>query len=245
MVAQPPSKLTEINTIATTISALFASVDGTTCPKRCNFHLHTVHSDGKMLAEQVIDQAVNLQVQHLAITDHHTVSGYFTAQKYLAQKYLAQNLGQKQLPKYSGSPGSGLPHLWSGVEINASLLFTEVHILGYDFDPSHEAIQPYIQGRTTAGLEYQAISVIQALHRAGGLAVLAHPARYRRSPEELIPAAAHLGIDGVETYYGYDNSDPWRPSPRQTEAIYHLAQQHGLMHTCGTDSHGFQISRRL
>ncbi|MEI6430244.1 MAG: PHP domain-containing protein [Pseudanabaena sp. ELA607] len=234
MVAQPPSKLIELNTIATTISALFASVDSTTCPKRCNFHLHTVHSDGKMLAEQVIDQAINLQVQHLAITDHHTVSGYFCAQKYLAQK---------QVTKYTNSPN--LPHLWSGVEINASLLFTEVHILGYDFDPHHEAIQPYIQGRTTAGLEYQAISVIQALHRAGGLAVLAHPARYRRSPDELIPAAAGLGIDGIETYYGYDNSDPWRPSPRQTENIYHLGQQYGLMHTCGTDSHGFQISRRL
>ncbi len=196
-----------------------------------------------MLAEQVIDQAVNLQVQHLAITDHHTVSGYFVAQKYLAQRYLSKYTHtQVTEPKFSEPK---FPHLWSGIEINASLLFTEVHILGYDFDPHHEALQPYTQGRTTAGLDYQAISVIQALHRAGGLAVLAHPARYRRSPEELIPAAAHLGIDGVETYYGYDNSDPWRPSPKQTEAIYHLAQQHGLMHTCGTDSHGFQISRRL
>lgn len=79
----------------------------------------------------------------------------------------------------------------------------------------------------------------------GGLAVLAHPARYRRSPEDLIPAAAALGIDGVETYYGYDNSDPWKPSPKQTEEIRHLADLHGLMHTCGTDSHGFKISKRL
>ena len=120
-----------------------------------------------------------------------------------------------------------------------------MHILGYGFDPQHEAMHPYLQGKTTAGLDYQAISVIKAIHLAGGLAVLAHPARYRRSPEDLIPAAAALGIDGVETYYGYDNSEPWKPSPRQTEEIRHLADMHGLMHTCGTDSHGFKIIKRL
>ena len=194
---------------------IFASVDAVSCPHRLNFHLHTVYSDGKMQPVDLIQQAISLRLSDLAITDHQ-----------------------------SNDPHS-LPTLWSGIEVNASLIFTEVHILGYGFDPQHEAMHPYLQGKTTAGLDYQAISVIKAMHLAGGLAVLAHPARYRRSPEDLIPAAAALGIDGIETYYGYDNSDPWKPSPRQTEEIRHLAESYGLMHTCGTDSHGFKISKRL
>lgn len=203
------------------------------CPHRLNFHLHTVHSDGKMQPIDVVQQAIAMRVCHLAITDHHAISGYSIARQYLDQVF-----------SQSDDPHA-LPTLWSGIEINASLNFTEVHILGYGFDADHEAMQPYLQSKTTAGLDYQAISVIKSIHLAGGLAVLAHPARYRRSPEDLIPTAAALGIDGVETYYGYDNSDPWKPSPRQTEEIRDLADSYGLMHTCGTDSHGFKISRRL
>lgn len=212
---------------------IFASVDAISCPYRLNFHLHTMYSDGKMQPVDLIQQAIALRVSDLAITDHHAIAGY-----YIAKKYLEQSISQ------SNDPNS-FPTLWSGIEVNASLIFTEVHILGYGFDPQHEAMHPYLQGKTTAGLDYQAISVIKAMHLAGGLAVLAHPARYRRSPEDLIPAAAALGIDGIETYYGYDNSDPWKPSPRQTEEIRHLAEFYGLMHTCGTDSHGFKISKRL
>ena len=232
MIIQTPLVVSE--SIATVrLRKIFATVDAVSCPHRLNFHLHTVHSDGKMQPIDLIQQAIVLGLCHLAITDHHAVSGYF-----IAREYLDQVISQSHDPH-------ALPTLWSGIEINASLNFTEVHILGYGFDPDHEAMQPYLQSKTTAGLDYQAISVIKSIHVAGGLAVLAHPARYRRSPEDLIPTAAALGIDGVETYYGYDNSDPWKPSPRQTEEIRHIADSYGLMHTCGTDSHGFKISRRL
>ncbi len=232
MVTQTPLLISE-SSATSRLRNIFASVDAVSCPHRLNFHLHTVYSDGKMQPVDLIQQAISLRLSDLAITDHHAIAGY-----YIAKQYLEQSINQ------SNDPHS-LPTLWSGIEVNASLIFTEVHILGYGFDPQHEAMHPYLQGKTTAGLDYQAISVIKAMHLAGGLAVLAHPARYRRSPEDLIPAAAALGIDGIETYYGYDNSDPWKPSPRQTEEIRHLAESHGLMHTCGTDSHGFKISKRL
>lgn len=212
---------------------IFASVDAMSCPHKLNFHLHTIYSDGKMQPEELVQQAIAMHLSDLAITDHHTIAGY-----YIAKQYLDHFISQSNDPE-------SLPTLWSGIEVNASLIFTEVHILGYGFDLKHEAMQPYLQSKTTAGLDYQAISVIKAIHLAGGLAVLAHPSRYRRSPEDLIPAAAALGIDGVETFYGYDSSDPWKPSPRQTEEIHQLAEIHGLLHTCGTDSHGFKISKRL
>jgi len=204
------------------------TVTAESCPDTLNLHLHTVYSDGRMQPEDTIRQAMAAKVKHIAITDHHSVAGYRLARRFL-----------------QGQGGGGLPTLWVGVEINASLLFSEVHILGYGFDPDHAAVQPYLQGKTTAGVEYQACNVITALHRAGGLAVLAHPARYRRSPEELIAEAASLGIDGIETYYGYDHCDPWRPSPRQTEQVRAIGDRLGLWHTCGTDAHGLKISRRL
>jgi predicted metal-dependent phosphoesterase TrpH len=182
-----------------------------------------------MQPEEVMEQAIALGVEHISITDHHTVDGYLLAQEYLASR---------------PQPGHR-PTLWAGVEINASLLFTEVHLLGYGFNPYHEAMRPYLQSKTTAGVDYQALSVTQAIHQAGGLVVLAHPARYRRRPTELITAAVPLGIDGVETYYGYENHDPWRPSLHQSEQIHALGEKFGLFHSCGTDSHGFKITRRL
>ena len=53
--------------------------------------------------------------------------------------------------------------------------------------------------------------------------MLAHPHRYKQSAATLIPEAVYHGIDGVETYYAYDNVQPWRPSPQQTQASEHFA----------------------
>lgn len=212
---------------------VFTSVEVSSCPNSLNFHLHTTYSDGRLQPEDIVSQAIALRMSALAITDHHTIDGYQIALNFL------NNFAKTK------SHSSNLPQLWVGVEMTASLLFTEVHILGYSFNPNHEAMQPYLQGKETAGIDYQARSVINALHCAGGLAVLAHPARYRRSPADLIPAAAALGIDGIETYYSYDNSDPWRPSPRQTEHIHYLGDRYNLLHTCGTDSHGLNITKRM
>ncbi len=213
---------------------IFTSVSAKSCPESLNFHLHTVFSDGRMQPEDIVNQAIAAKVSHFAITDHHTVEGYLIA------KRMIQRLAQ---PTHPDSPIS--PQLWVGVEINASLIFNEVHILGYGFDPEHSAMQPYLQGHTTAGLDYQCFSVIKAIHLAGGLAVLAHPARYRRSAEDLVAAAAALGIDGLETYYGYDHCDPWYPSPKQLAIVKQLGESYKLLHTCGTDAHGLKISRRL
>jgi predicted metal-dependent phosphoesterase TrpH len=125
------------------------------------------------------------------------------------------------------------------------LLDTEVHILGYGFDPNSSSLEPYLQGKSPQGESAQAFRAIDGIHQAGGLAVLAHPARYHRSATDLIPAAVNLGIDGVETYYAYNNPSPWQPSPKQTTQVQQLAQTYGLLHTCGTDTHGTNLLQRL
>jgi predicted metal-dependent phosphoesterase TrpH len=152
---------------------------------------------------------------------------------------------QRWLEDWQQRTAQPAPTLWSGVEINADLLGVEVHILGYAFDPHHFSMTSYLLGQSSLNDDYQAHRVIAAIHAAGGLAVLAHPVRYRRSPEELIPEAARLGIDGVETYYAYDNPSPWRTSPLQTARVEELSRTYNLLNTCGTDTHGLSLLQRL
>ncbi|NEQ22266.1 MAG: PHP domain-containing protein [Microcoleus sp. SIO2G3] len=214
------------------LKQVWENIQPDSCPYSYNFHMHTIHSDGQLKPEDLIEQAIAIGLKGLAITDHHTISGYQIAQSWL-EHYQQE------------SPSTPVPHLWTGVEITAELLGTEVHILGYAFDPEHPSLQSYLQGKAPKQSEAQAAAVIVALHQAGGLAVLAHPQRYRRPADELIPVAAQLGIDGVETYYAYNNPEPWQPSPNQTKQVKRLSAIYNLLNTCGTDTHGLNLLRRI
>ena len=211
---------------------VFQSVDAQSCPNVFNFHLHTVHSDGKLQPSTLMEQAIAIGLQGLAITDHHSIGGYQIAQLWLEDW------------KWRNSDDN-TPYLWSGVEINANLLDVEVHILAYAFEPEHHSLKPYLQRKPTTGKEYQAHNVIAAIQKAGGLAVLAHPVRYKRSHFDLIPAAVERGIDGVETFYAYKNPKPWTPSVLETQQVQQLADEYQLFNTCGTDTHGLSLLQRL
>ena len=226
-----------INFARTTVSKellkqVFQRIDAQSCPQLFNFHMHTVHSDGKLEPGDLMSQAIAIGLKGLAITDHHSISGYQAALAWLEDW------------KWS-HPDADVPYLWSGAEINANLLDNEVHILAYAFESEHPSMKPYLQKIPSTGKAYQAVNVIKAVHEAGGLAVLAHPARYRRSHFDLIPAAAGDGIDGVETFYAYNNPKPWKPSVVETEEVQQLAEKFNLFNTCGTDSHGLNLLHRL
>ena len=70
---------------------------------------------------------------------------------------------------------------------------------------------------------------LEAIHDAGGIAVLAHPGFYNNFEllDELIP----LGLDGVEV---------WHPenTPEQQEYLKKKAKKHKLVMTGGSDFHG-------
>lgn len=214
------------------LQGVFRKINAQSCPKCYNFHMHTVYSDGRLQPSALIEQAIAFGLKGLAITDHHTIGGFQAAQLWLDDWRW-------------NNPGIATPHLWSGVEINANLLNVEVHILAYAFNTEHPSMKPYIQRRVTTGADYEAANVVTAIHEAGGIAVLAHPARYRRSFFDLIPAAVELGIDGVEAFYAYNNPNPWKPSPNETQQVEMLAVEYGLYATCGTDTHGLSLLQRL
>ena len=70
---------------------------------------------------------------------------------------------------------------------------------------------------------------IDLIHRAGGVAVLAHPGHYencRAVIENMVP----VGLDGLEVYY-FDHT------PAMVEEFEFLARRHHLVSTVGSDFH--------
>lgn len=227
------SQSDELTPAALQLRDVLFGIDQDSCPRRYNFHLHTHCSDGKLSPHALMEQALAIGLRGLAITDHHSVRGYEQALSWLEDFHWRK--GDRQT----------VPQLWSGIEINANLDSTEVHLLGLGFEPAHLAMRPYLQGRVARGNDHEAAAVISAIQTAGGLALLAHPARYRRSATALIELAAAMGIDGAETYYAYGNPCPWQPSPEQTAEVNTAIDRLGLLHSCGTDTHGDSLLRRL
>ncbi|WP_259723100.1 PHP domain-containing protein [Synechococcus sp. CS-603] len=209
--------------------AVLRGVEPSSCPGRLNFHCHTICSDGSLAPETLADQAIELGLEHFAVTDHHSSQALAPMRRHLD--------GRRQA-------GETVPILWSGVEISCLLEGCLVHVLGLGFDPGHAALAPYLAGRAVVGAALQAGAVVEAIHASAGLALLAHPARYRRPYQQLIRAAASLGFDGAEAFYDYEQSPRWAASPLICAAIAGQLADLGLLHSCGTDTHGLKLYGR-
>ncbi len=215
-----------------TLKEIWQKIEVNSCPYAYNFHLHTTCSDGQLTPENLIKQAIKNGLKEIAITDHHSIKGYDQAKKILIQE-------QAKYPYFN------FPRLWKGIEITSDLLGTNVHLLAYNFDQKNPNLQVYFKGIEPEGIDKNAQIVIERFHQAGGLVILAHPCRYRRSAKDLIPLAVTIKIDGVEAYYAYDNPQPWQTSLKQTQQVIAIANQYNLLLTCGTDTHGLNILHRV
>lgn len=75
---------------------------------------------------------------------------------------------------------------------------------------------------------------IKMIHKAGGIAVLAHPLLYkldRKNVERLVLYLKDFGLDGLETYYSsHTDADEY--------FVRNLAKKQGLLMTGGSDFHG-------
>jgi len=82
---------------------------------------------------------------------------------------------------------------------------------------------------------YTVAEAIELIHRAGGLAVLAHPARLRRAEPflaaEVFRPLVELGLDGLEVWQAVH--------PEVARGHYRVvADELGLLQTGGSDCHG-------
>ena len=199
------------------------------CPYSINFHCHTLCSDGSLSPVQLIQQATELNIDHISVTDHHTIRAYLELNTWF-------NLNKSEFNK--------LPKLWTGIEISCLLKNCIVHVIGLGFDLKHQSLSPYTTGEAPIGKYLRAEYVVSSLHEAGGLVVLAHPARYRLPYYELIDEAARLGFDAGEAWYDYEYSSLWHPSDYICKSVDNKLKSLGLLSTCGTDTHGMQIISR-
>ncbi len=211
------------------LTPILRQVSPTSCPGRFNFHCHTTRSDGSLKPGDLASQAVRLGLEHLAITDHHSDQAFVEAEACFAAQ---------------AAEGERVPRLWRGVEISALLETCLVHVLALGYQSPAPSLDPYLRGEAAVGPALRAEAVVAAIREAGGLALLAHPARYRLPHPRLIAAAAALGFDGAEAWYDYDMQGRWAPTPLVCEAIAADLQDRGLLLSCGTDTHGLELYGR-
>ncbi len=102
-----------------------------------------------------------------------------------------------------------------------------------------EAFERYLKKGRPAWVpkaKRDAPSIIQLVHRSGGLVVLAHPGLSKA--DELIPELARAGLDGIECFH------PKHSAPL-VQRYLGMAQQQQLLITGGSDCHGLGKRRPL
>jgi predicted metal-dependent phosphoesterase TrpH len=211
------------------LRSVLREVTPTCCPARVNFHCHTTCSDGSLSPQELAAEALQIGLEHLAITDHHSVGAHAP----VAAAFQDAALG-----------GQPVPRLWRGVEISCLLEGCLVHVLALGFGDEHPTLLPYLQGRAVVGPALQAGAVLEAGRQADAVLLLAHPARYRLPYQRLIAAAHRLGFDGAEAWYDYRMQPRWAPTPLVCEAIAAELTARGLLLSCGTDTHGLALDGR-
>ena len=81
---------------------------------KVDLHVHTYYSDGAFSPEKIVDTAIDVGLNAIALTDHDNVLSYDVAKNYLKEQNKEDKL-----------------ELIQGVEINTLYKNYEVHILGY------------------------------------------------------------------------------------------------------------------
>ena len=85
------------------------------------------------------------------------------------------------------------------------------------------------------------IELIKAIHVAGGIAVIAHPACcWAFNMEKFMKDLKDIGLDGIEIYYPYPR---WRKYMKfaPVEKLEQIADKYNLIKTGGTDLHDIQL----
>ncbi len=141
---------------------------------------------------------------------------------------LGVNVTYEQVLEQAGGQIVGRPHI-------ARVLIDKGYVRS-----THEAFERYLGQRGAAYVHRDRLSPAQAIeliHRAGGIAVLAHPIQlHLEEPEQLDHAMAKLidlGLDGLEVRH----SDHDGSAIRRYQS---MAERRNLLITGGSDYHGSQ-----
>lgn len=115
--------------------------------QRIDLHSHTTFSDGKLTPQELVDRAINFQIDALAITDHDSTDGIAIAKTYIEEKNLALEI-------------------INGVEISTSWHGFEIHIVGLNIELSNTKLTKLLASQANAR-EQRAISMGEKLEKCG------------------------------------------------------------------------------
>ncbi|MBQ6516729.1 PHP domain-containing protein [bacterium] len=192
--------------------------------KNCvNLHIHSTCSDGKCQFSDVIKQAKELNYKKISICDHNTIDGYLSNNDDI---------------------------LLTGVEFDCWYGYVFFHLLAYGIDVTSDELKPFL-AKHKYETEWDIIRIfakrdikklITAIHNAGGIAVLAHPACcWALSLERFVKKLISFGLDGIEIYYPYKRHRKIIKFHNETKII-NIANKFNLIKTGGTDCHNASIS---
>ena len=185
-----------------------------------NLHIHTNYSDGEADFEDIIEQAKRKNYRYISISDHNTMQGYIDT-------------------------GVVDDMLIPAVEFDVWYKYVFCHLLAYGVDFNNEKLQKFF---AKSNLEtkvdvYRLLplrnfkNLVDAIHEAGGIAVLAHPACYwALSLDNLFKDMKKIGVDGIECFYPYDRMRGIIKFHKR-EYVIRYAEKYGFIKTGGTDLH--------
>ena len=123
---------------------------------KLDLHLHSSYSDGSLMPEEIIDAAIGIGLDAIAITDHDNVLSYDFA---VAQANLrAQETGKSVI------------EIVPGVEINTLWEDYEVHILGYYMDMKSKPLLDLLAYQQHARAE-QTVQILDKLWKVAKIKV--------------------------------------------------------------------------
>lgn len=188
------------------------------CSNRVNLHIHTTYSDGKGKFPEIIEQGKNYKA--IAIADHNTIQGY-----------LENKLADNVIP---------------AVEFDVWCGYVFMHLLAYGIDVNSADLKPFLaknKEETEADIvrifaKRDIKKLIKAIHNAGGIAVIAHPACcWALNFERFIRRLKNIGLDGMEVYYPYKRHRGIIKF-HTSGLVKQVAEKYGMIMTGGTDLHG-------
>lgn len=190
---------------------------------KVDFHCHSAFSDGEGDPETLAQHCAEAGVRYAALTDHATLDG---------------------LDRFEAACERLGVGVFNGLELTVLQGQKEIHLLCYGFDRTNTALIRAVLAAREAQLRNSPTysmtpkqdlpEMIEAVHQAGGIVVLAHPlvtepdvAALTRRVAALVPA----GLDGLEIYHPLMGLE-------QQAFLRELARSNGLVVSGGTDHHG-------
>ena len=123
---------------------------------RVNLHIHTSYSDGRGEFKNIVKQGAKFKC--IAISDHNTIQGYL----------------ENEVPDY----------VIPAVEFDVWCGYVFMHLLAYGIDVNSEYLKPFL-AKSKRETEMDIVRIfakrdikklMEAIHKSGGIAVIAHPA---------------------------------------------------------------------